>query len=72
MFVAAAHPIAARARKEGKKLFLNFCGANGELAHRAEAVHGLLGISLDWKKGPIRCDLKNPYIMKDIEVRSCP
>ena len=59
-----------RAKKEGKKLFLDFCGGAGGVALRAEARHDHIGVGMDWKKGPIHVDLTKPciynYIEKDV------
>ncbi len=60
----------ARAKKEEKKLFLDFCGGAGDVGRRAEACHDHIGVGMDWKQGPIHVDLKKHciynYIEKDI------
>ena len=58
----------ARAKKEEKKLFLDFCGGAGDVARRAEARHDHIGLGMDWKQGPIHVDLRKPCIYNYIEL----
>ena len=66
-FIGAAHELMARARKEQKKLFLDLCGGEGAVARRAQNRHGLIGVGMDWKKGPIHIDLKRSCIYNYVE-----
>ena len=58
----------ARAKKTGKRTFLDLCGGAGDVARRAEARHDHIGLGMDWKQGPIRVDLKKPCIYNYIEL----
>ena len=69
-FIEEAHELLAQAIKEQKKLFLDICGGEGAVARRAQKHHGLIGMGMDWKKGPIHIDLKlvciYNYVKKDM------
>ena len=58
----------ARAKKTGKRTFLDLCGGAGDVARRAENRHDQIGLGMDWKQGPIRVDLKKPCIYNYIEL----
>ena len=66
-FIGEAHELMAWARKEQKKLFLDLCGGEGAVARRAQKQHGLIGVGMDWKKGPIHIDLKRSCIYNYVE-----
>ena len=67
IFMEGSAPLVACARNKRRKMFIDLCGGSGALAHRALSAHDRVAVSVDWKKGPIRCDLKAPGIYKVIE-----
>lgn len=66
-FIGEALKLLASAKKEQKKLFLDLCGGEGAVARRAQKHHGLIGVGMDWKKGPIHIDLKRSCIYNYVE-----